>query len=99
MAKSSSEDNPLQTNNIDTRLDAVLVTALRENFEIQDGHHMDRFEMLEFLKSVVKKHSDLEFVLHHRDTKLSGRIYKAFPRVTTKRVAVPNERGKKVYPF
>ena len=85
MAKSSSEDNPLQTNNIDTRLDAVLVTALRENFE--------------FLKSVVKKHADLEFVLHHRDTKLSGRIYKAFPRVTTKRVAVPNERGKKVYLF
>ena len=55
--------------------------------------------MLEFLKSVVKKHADLEFVLHHRDTKLSGRIYKAFPRVTTKRVAVPNERGKKVYLF
>ena len=93
----SQENDTNYVETIDNRLDVALVTALRENFEIKEGFHTDRNEILQFLKSVVHQHPDLEFVVHHRDTKLSGRIYKAFPKVTTKRVAIPNERGRKSY--
>lgn len=84
---------------VESTLDEVLVTALRQNFEIKRGYHVDRNEILEFLRSVIEDHPELDFVLQHRDTKLSSRVYKAFPKVTTKRVAIPNLRGKKTYPF
>jgi hypothetical protein len=90
-------DKPCEPEHIDSTLDTVLISALREHFEIKSGHHVDRNEILEFLRSVIKDHPELNFVLQHRDTKLSSRIYKAFPKVTTKRVAVPNIRGKKTY--
>ena len=96
MAKSGN-DEPVEPERIDNTLDTVLITALRENFEIKSGCHVDRNEILEFLRSVINGHPELNFVLQHRDTKLSSRIYKAFPKVTTKRVAVPNIRGKKTY--
>ena len=97
MAK-SDKGKPSEPENIDTMLDTVLITALQENFEVKSDCHIDRNEILEFLRSVIRKHPELNFVLQHRDTKLSSRIYKAFPKVTTKRVAVPNIRGKKTYP-
>jgi hypothetical protein len=98
MAKTEN-DKSREPESIDTTLDTVLISALQENFEIKHGYHVDRNEILEFLRSVIKDHPELNFVLQHRDTKLSSRIYKAFPKVTTKRVAVPNIRGKKTYLF
>ncbi len=98
MAKSEN-DKPCESEHIDVTLDTVLISALQENFEIKSACHVDRNEILEFLRSVIKEHPELNFVLQHRDTKLSSRIYKAFPKVTTKRVAVPNIRGKKTYLF
>ena len=97
MAK-PTDDKPSEEEPIDSTLDSVLVSALRRNFEIKSGHHIDRNEILDFLRSVIQEHPELNFVLQHRDTKLSSRIYKAFPKVTTKRVAVPSARGKKTYP-
>lgn len=98
MAKPEN-DKPCESEHIDSTLDTVLISALREHFEIKSGHHVDRNEILEFLRSVIKDHPELNFVLQHRDTKLSSRIYKAFPKVTTKRVAVPNIRGKKTWTY
>ncbi|XP_028405886.1 uncharacterized protein LOC114528448 [Dendronephthya gigantea] len=98
MAK-SDKTKPSEPENIDTTLDTVLITALQENFEVKSGCHIDRNEILEFLRSVIVEHPELNFVLQHRDTKLSSRIYKAFPKVTTKRVAVPNIRGKKTWTY
>ncbi|XP_046864391.1 uncharacterized protein LOC124458410 isoform X2 [Xenia sp. Carnegie-2017] len=84
---------------IETSLDDVLVTALRENYEIKSGCHVDRNEILQFLRSVIGNHPKLGFVLQYRDTKLSSRVYKAFPKVTTKRIAVSNIRGKKIWTY
>lgn len=77
--------------------------ALREEFEMCAGHSIDRIEMIEFLTSVVHRHltdcPELQKVLDLRDTVLTGRVKKAFPRVEFKRKQMRREHHRKVYPW
>ena len=86
-----------------TKLDEILVFALREEFEMCAGHSIDRIEMIEFLTSVVHRHltdcPELQKVLDLRDTVLTGRVKKAFPRVEFKRKQMRREHHRKVYPW
>ena len=67
------------------------------------GHSIDRIEMIEFLTSVVHRHltdcPELQKVLDLRDTVLTGRVKKAFPRVEFKRKQMRREHHRKVYPW
>ena len=67
------------------------------------GHSIDRLEMIEFLTSVVHQHltdcPELQKVLDLRDTVLTGRVRKAFPRVEFKRKQMRREHHRKVYPW
>ena len=67
------------------------------------GHSIDRIEMIEFLTNVVHRHltdcPELQKVLDLRDTVLTGRVKKAFPRVEFKRKQMRREHHRKVYPW
>ena len=86
-----------------TKLDDILFTALRQEFEVCPGHTIDRLEMVQFLTSVVHQHlsdcPDLKKVLDLRDTVLTGRVKKVFPEVEYKRKQIKQDHYRKAYPW
>ena len=85
------------------KLDEILVTAMKSEFEVCIGGTVDRLDMVHFLKEVVKQHTksfpDLEKILALRDTVLTARVKRAFPEVEYKRKQIRQDHFRKAYLF
>ena len=79
------------------------MSALLDEFEVWPGHTVDRQDMVQFLRGVVRQHvheyPDLEKVLSLRDTVLTGRVKRAFPGVEYKRKQLRQDHYRKAYLF
>ena len=85
------------------KLDEILITAMKADFEVHIGGTVDRLDMVHFLKNIVKQHltayPDLEKILALRDTVLTARVKRAFPQVEYKRKQIRQDHFRKAYPF